>query len=186
MQRQYETTGNANLRSTPNVGADTNILVQLPAGHWLNLIGLEHRDWAEVWTIFRNRRYRGFVHTTLIVRVATDAPSDVLPPSITYRGKLFTDQESQELKRFLSITPPSQDAKASETLSIHRSREVEIEWDEVLSGRILPSYGLPPIATAFVSTANFSHFASYFIKLWNLSSTNYGAQRPNLCSQRAY
>ncbi|MBB3473524.1 SH3 domain-containing protein [Sphingomonas sp. BK345] len=170
----YVTTGQVNLRSSPyDPGDDSNKITTLPRGQWVNLIRLEGGGWAEVWTILRNKSYRGYVATSLITSRGARPRSEGPPESPVNRHKLFDEAEFLQLKDFMTIRPPSVKAKPTEALSLSRSREISIDWDYTLSPRLGTDYGAEAAGIPFTRADNISYFASYFIASWGLNARNF-------------
>lgn len=176
----YVTTGQANLRSSPNdPGDDSNKITTLPRGQWINLIRLEGGGWAEVWTILKNKNYHGYVATSLITSRGARPRANEPLESPVKRHKLFDESEFLQLKEFMTIKPPSKKAKPTEALSLSRSREVPIDWDFALSARLGPAYGEAPAGIPFTTADNISYFASYFIAAWGLDAATFANKKAN-------
>ncbi len=172
----HETSVQANLRSSPTDANPGNILVSLPSGHWVNIIGVETSSWLNVWTIYKNKQFEGYMGTSVLRKRYPLTKADDLDPWQTMRHQYFAEPESASLKSFLTISPPSINARPAEALTIARSREVQFDWSLIFSSSLLNRYFGGNNIQPFATTANIRYFLDYFLRIWGLNQSNYAQE----------
>ena len=157
------TSGRANIRSAPFEDPN-NILTTLSKHHPVTVLETEG-EWFTVQAAFRNRFWKGFIHSSLLKLTGGYSHPEIQHKGIPERDRLFSDPESAALKPYLIIRPPSETARATEALNIRRSRRLEVNWAFIQSPRLLDGW-LNKTSSPFVTSDNFDYFFNHWRRLW--------------------
>lgn len=183
-------TANANIRSEPKQtgpNEPTNVIAVIPKGHWFASFDVTN-DWMDGTTIYEGKELKGFIHKSLleIQSIVPDAAQAEQKNKFGRRRDVFYDEQAEKLRPFLSIDPPQKKAKPVEVATFKRSREVEISWDYILSGKFVSDYTNSDLADVFDASSQLTYFRRYFSWLWNLTATNYDAKKAALHQTGTY